>query len=143
MSKKLMVLAAGGALVAAALVAREAAVATPVHAQAAAPKVYEMRTYVVPEDKIDALHTRFRDHTLRMFQKHGITNVIYLKPQDPEKAKTTIVYLIAHPSREAAKQNWSAFGKDPEWQKIAADSGVGRVQIVSEFFDPTDYSPMK
>jgi hypothetical protein len=123
--------------------ARELTTGVTVHAQAPAAKVYEMRTYVVPEDKIDALHTRFRDHTLRMFQKHGMTNVIYLKPQDPEKAKTTIVYLIAHASREAAKQSWSAFGKDPEWQKIAADSGVGRVQVVSEFFDPTDYSPLK
>lgn len=113
-----------------------------VHAQAAG-KVYEMRTYVVPEDKITALHTRFRDHTLRMFQKHAITNVAYFRPQDPEKAKTTIVYLLAHPSRQAADQNWAAFGKDPEWQKIAADSGVGRVQIVREFLEPTDYSPMK
>jgi hypothetical protein len=106
-------------------------------------KVFELRTYTAPEGKLSDLHKRFRDHTTRIFQKHGMTNVIYLKPQDPEKAKTTIVYLIAHASREAAKQSWSAFGKDPEWQKIAADSGVGRVQVVSEFFDPTDYSPLK
>lgn len=112
------------------------------HAQAAT-KVYELRTYVVPEDRLEALHTRFRDHTLRIFQKHGMTNVVYLRPQDPEKAKTTLVYLIAHASREQAKMNWSAFGKDPEWQKVAKESGVGPVKVESVFFDPTDYSPMK
>lgn len=132
------------AAVAAAFVAGALARGADSVAQAqTAARVYEMRTYVVPEDKIEALHTRFRDHTLRMFQKHGIANVAYFRPQDPAKAKTTIIYLLSHPSRQAADQNWAAFGKDPEWQKIAADSGVGRVQITREFLDPTDYSPMK
>jgi hypothetical protein len=112
------------------------------HAQAA-HKVYELRTYVVPEDKLAALNTRFRDHTMRMFQKHGIANVAYFTPQDPAKSKNTLIYLISHPSRQAADQNWLAFGKDPEWQKIAADSGVPRPTITREFLDPTDYSPMK
>ena len=142
MTKAKVVVVAAAAF-AAGLAARGVLPATPVaHAQGAA-KVYEMRTYVVPEDKIEALHTRFRAHTLRMFQKHGIANVAYFRPQDPEKAKTTLIYLISHPSRQAADQNWAAFGKDPEWQKIAADSGVGRVQITREFLEPTDYSPMK
>ena len=52
-----------------------------------------------------------------MFQKHGMASVVYFRPQDPEKAKTTLIYLISHPNREAANQNWAAFGKDPEWQK--------------------------
>jgi hypothetical protein len=112
------------------------------HAQGAA-KVYELRTYTVPEDRLMALHARFRDHTQRMFQKHGISNVAYFSPQDPEKAKTTLIYLISHPSRAAADQNWAAFGKDPEWQKIAKESGVGPVKIAREFLDPTDYSPLK
>jgi hypothetical protein len=51
--------------------------------------------------------------------------------------------LIAHPSRQAADQNRAAFRKDREWQKAAADSGVGAVKVVSEFLEPTDYSPMK
>ena len=117
-------------------------VETVATAQAAA-RVYELRTYSVPEDRLEALHARFRNHTLRMFQKHGMNSVVYFRPQDPEKAKTTLVYLISHPSRQAADQNWAAFRKDPEWQKIAADSGVGTVKVVSEFLDPTDYSPMK
>ena len=118
-------------------------VAEPIaHAQAAA-RVYELRTYTVPEDRLEALHARFRNHTLRIFQKHGINNVAYFRPQDPEKAKTTMVYLLSYPGRQAADQSWAAFRKDPEWQKVAADSGVGAVKIVSEFLEPTDYSPMK
>ena len=138
---KILVVAA--AAFAAGLAARGLMPAEPLAYAQEPGKVYEMRTYVVPEDRISALHTRFRDHTLRMFQKHGIANVAYFRPQDPEKAKTTLIYLISHPSRQAADQNWAAFGKDPEWQKIAADSGVGRVQITREFLEPTDYSPMK
>jgi hypothetical protein len=112
------------------------------HAQTVS-RVYELRTYTVPEDRLEPLHARFRNHTMRIFQKHGISNVVYFKPQDSEKAKTTLVYLISHPSRQAADQNWAAFRKDPEWQKVAADSGVGAVKVASEFLDPTDYSPMK
>lgn len=114
---------------------------TVAHAQAG--RVFELRTYVVPEDKLGALNTRFRDHTMRLFQKHGITNIAYFTPQDAPQRATTLVYLIAHPSREAAKQNWSAFGADPEWQKVAAASGVPRPAIESLFLVPTDYSPLK
>jgi hypothetical protein len=106
-------------------------------------RVYELRTYTVPEDRLEALHARFRNHTMRVFQKHGMNNVVYFRPQDPDKAKTSLVYLISHANRQAADQNWAAFRKDPEWQKIAADSGVGPVKVASEFLEPTDYSPMK
>ena len=106
-------------------------------------KVYELRTYVVPEDKLAALNTRFRDHTMRIFQRHGIASVAYFTPQDPAKAKTTLVYLIAHPSQEAATRNWEQFRADAEWQKVAAASGVPRPTITSEFLVATDYSPMK
>jgi len=112
------------------------------HAQAAT-KVYELRTYVVPDDKFAALNTRFRDHTIRIFNKHGMTSVGYFIPQDEAKSKNTLVYLLQHPSREAAERNWKAFQSDSEWQKVAADSGVGRVMVTREFMNPTDYSAMK
>jgi hypothetical protein len=123
--------------------ARDVLLVTAVAQAPVANKVYELRTYVVPEDRLNLLHARFRNHTLRMFQKHNIGNVVYFSPQDPEKAKTTMMYLISHPSRQAADQNWKAFGSDPEWQAIAKESGVGPVKITREFLDPTDYSPLK
>ena len=110
------------------------------------PKVFELRTYTAPEGKLADLHQRFRNHTLRIFQKHGMTNVIYLAPTDAPLSQNTLVYLIAHPSREAAKQNWAEFQKDPEWQKVANESQVnGKIvaKVESVFLDATDYSPLK
>ena len=109
-------------------------------------KVYELRTYTAPEGKLGELHARFRDHTMRIFKKHDITSVAYFKPEDAPLSGNTLIYLISHPSREAAKKNWEAFGKDPEWQKVAQESQVnGKIvaKVESVFLDPTDYSPMK
>lgn len=109
-------------------------------------RVFELRTYTAPEGKLGELHARFRDHTLRIFAKHGMTSVVYLSPMDAPAAQNQLVYLLAHPSREAAKANWSAFQNDPEWKKVAADSQVnGRIveKVDSVFLTPTDYSPLK
>ena len=115
------------------------------HAQAA-KHVYELRTYTAPEGKLGELHARFRDHTIRIFNKHGMKSVIYLSPQDAPDSANTLIYVLEHPSREAAKKAWADFQADPEWVKVAADSQVnGRIvsKVVSVFADPTDYSPMK
>jgi hypothetical protein len=116
-----------------------------VEAQAGA-RVFELRTYTAPEGKLGELQTRFRNHTTRIFQKHGMTNIGYWVPQDAPLSQNTLIYVISHPSREAAKKNWAAFQADPEWQKVAADSQVnGRIVsgVVSVFMDATDFSPLK
>ena len=110
-------------------------------------RVYELRTYTCNEGKLEALKTRFRDHTIEIFKRHGIESVGYWIPQDPEKSKTTLVYIVVHPSREAAKANWAAFGADPEWKKVAAESEVnGKILAKppeSMFMDPADFSKLK
>jgi hypothetical protein len=111
-----------------------------------APRVFELRTYHCFDGKLDALKARFRDHTIEIFKRHGIESIVYWTPQDPELAKNTLVYLIVHPSREAAKANWAAFSADPEWKKVAADSEKdGKIvqKVDSLYLDPTDFSPMK
>ena len=115
-------------------------------AEAQAPRVFELRTYTAPDGKLADLHARFRNHTMRIFEKHGMTNVIYLKPTDAPLADNTLIYLISHKSREAAKASWSAFGKDPEWQKVSTESQVnGKIvaKVDSVFLEAADYSPMK
>ena len=112
------------------------------HAQAR-PRVYELRTYTAVEGKLDALHARFRDHILGFFQKHGMTNVVYFKPMDAPLSQNSMTYMIAFPSRDAAKKSWDSFRADQEWTKVAAASGVGQVKIDSVYFEPTDYSPLK
>src|SRR5882724_7318078 len=109
-------------------------------------RVFEIRTYTAAAGKLDALHARFRDHTLAMFKRHDMTSVGYFKPQDAPLKENTLIYVLAHPSREAAAKNWQAFHDDPEWQKVKATSeaqGALTTRIESVFADPTDYSPMK
>jgi hypothetical protein len=118
---------------------------TSAHAQTK-DRVFELRTYTAEDGKLEALHARFRDHTTKIFQKHGMTNVGYWSPADEPLAKNTLVYLLAFPSREAAKQSWAAFRNDPEWKKVQAESEAqGKLvkKVDSVFMNPTDYSPLK
>ncbi|MEO2198411.1 MAG: NIPSNAP family protein [bacterium] len=103
-------------------------------------KVFELRTYTTAEGKLPNLLARFRDHTMQIFERHGIENVAYWVPKD---TPNTLIYIISHDSSEAATENWQGFRSDPEWPGVAEASGVGRVQVVSVFMDATDFSPMK
>ena len=114
------------------------------HAQGG--KVFEMRTYTAPDGKLPNLQARFRDHTIRIFNKHNMKSVGYWVPQDAPARDNTLVYIISHDSREAAKKSWADFQADPEWKKVSAESQVeGPIvsKVVSVFMDATDYSPTK
>lgn len=109
-------------------------------------RVFELRTYTCNEGKLPDLLARFRNHTMKIFEKHGMTNIAYWVPQDAPASQNTLIYVIAHASREAARQNWKEFGADPEWQKVQKDSEAnGKIvsKVESVFMDPTDFSPVK
>ena len=109
-------------------------------------RVFEIRTYTTPEGKLGALNTRFRDHTRRIFDKHGMTSIGYWVPQDAPLHDNTLIYILAHPSRDAAKKNWAEFSADPEWKKVSEESQRdGRIvtKVDSVFVDATDYSGIK
>jgi hypothetical protein len=109
-----------------------------------ATTVYELRVYHANEGKLDDLLKRFREHTTKLFERHGMKNVAYWAPlDDPLKGKT-LIYILAHPSREAAASNWKAFGDDPEWVKVRDASEVnGKLveKVDSTFMALTDFSP--
>lgn len=112
------------------------------HAQTSGP-VYELRTYTAAPGKFDALNTRFRDHTIRIFAKHGVKNIVYWTPTEGPLVGNTLIYVIPHASREAAKKFWSDFMSDPEWIKArAASEANGRLttSVESVFLTTTDYS---
>ena len=135
-----------GAVVAAFAAGFVAPKTLPVVQAQAGTRVYELRTYTAPDGKLGNLHARFRDHTLRIFKKHGIENVMYFAPTDEPHSQNTLIYVIAHESREAASANWEAFRSDPEWQQVVVDSQVdGRIVagVESVFMTTTDYSPMQ
>ena len=86
--------------------------------------IYELRTYVTAPGKQAALNARFRDHTRRLFEKHGMKNIGYWTPFDRPESGTTLVYFLHHPSRQEADANWRAFGADPEWRGLREESEV-------------------
>ena len=86
------------------------------------------------------------DHAADLFEKHGMTNVIYLRPMDAPASQQQLVYLLAHADRDTAKASWAAFASDPEWQQVAKASQVNgplTTKVESVFFTPADYSPLK
>ena len=110
-------------------------------------RIVELRTYTASAGNIDNLHDRFRNHTLGLFKKHGITNIAYFKPTD-EKQKDVLIYLIAHNDKPAADASWKAFRADADWVKAKAASEVKgggslTTKVESVFMTSTDYSPIK
>ena len=111
-----------------------------------ADRAFELRTYTAHPGRLQELHARFADHTLDFFERHGMTNVGYFSPQDAPLAENTLVYLLAHDSREAAEASWAAFRADPDWQRVAEQTRRnGRLvqSIESVFLEGTDYSPLR
>jgi hypothetical protein len=110
-------------------------------------RCFEMRTYHAAPGKFEAMHARFRDHTGALFKKHGMELVGFWIPTDEDKgAGSTLIYILAHKSREEAKKSWAAFGNDPEWKKARAESeATGKLvdKAESVFLSATDYSPVK
>ena len=110
---------------------------------AADTRVFEMRTYYTVEGRLPALLARFRDHTTKLFEKHGIVNIGYWVPQEKPN---TLIYIVAHPSREAARKAWDAFRADPEWVKArTASEQSGKIveKLESVYMDPTDFSKLR
>ncbi|MET3711003.1 hypothetical protein ABIC65_001705 [Sphingomonas trueperi] len=113
-------------------------------AQAQQP-IYELRIYYPAPGKAEALNARFRNHTLKLFAKHGMRNVAYWNELPrPDAPEGRVVYILAYPNREAREADWKAFGADPEWQKVVAESEAnGKIvaKVESIFMTMADYSP--
>lgn len=110
-------------------------------------RCFEMRTYYAMPGKLEDLNKRFRDHTCKLFQKHGIELVGFWIPQDKDKgAGNTLIYILAHKSREAAGRSYASFGSDPEWKRVVSESEAnGKLveKLESVFMSATDYSAIK
>lgn len=109
-------------------------------------RVFELRTYTTMEGRLEALKARFRDHTTKLFERHGMTNIGYWVPADAPRSQNTLIYILAHKSREAAAKSWAAFRSDPEWKKAQSESEAsGKIveKVESVYLTPTDFSKMK
>ena len=110
--------------------------------------VYELRTYTTFDGRLPALNDRFKNHTMKLFEKHGMKNIVYCTPvdNDGKPVDNKLVYLLAHKSQAAAKSSFAAFVKDPEWvaaRDASEKDGKIVTKLESQFLVPTDYSPMK
>jgi hypothetical protein len=109
-------------------------------------RVFELRTYISKEGKLDNVVARFRDHTTKLFEKHGMQNIGYWVAADAPASQNTLIYIIAHKSREAAKASWDAFRLDPEWVKARTESEANGAivdKVTSVFMSATDFSKIK
>jgi NIPSNAP len=107
-------------------------------------RVLEIRTYVTPDKTgLDNLVTRMRSEA-KIFDRLGMKSVLYSTAAEAPQSDNTFVYILSHESREKAKENWSAFGKDAEWAELRKKSApTGQIKITSQFVTPTDFSPAK
>jgi hypothetical protein len=109
-------------------------------------RVFEIRTYYAKPGKMEALHARFRDHTNKLFIKHGMTPIGYWSPIDSKQAEEKMVYILAFPTKEAADKSWEAFKNDPDWKAAKAASekdGSLVARVESVYLKATDYSAIK
>ena len=109
-------------------------------------RFFELRTYYVAPGKMEALQSRFRDHTNKLFDKHGMTIIGFWTPDKPDEADTKLIYILAYPSKEAREKSWKAFREDPDWleAKKASEKDGPLVERVEEvYLNPTDFSPIK
>jgi len=108
--------------------------------------VYELRLYHVKEGKIDALKARFGNHTDSIFKRHNMKSIGYWSPEDAPSSQNLFVYILEHPSRQDAEENWAAFQADEEWQKVKAESEANGplVDHIDRYFmDPTSFSTLQ
>lgn len=114
-------------------------------------RVFELRTYTASPGKLDNLNARFRNHTTKLFEKHGMTNVGYWCPLEGQPgAGATLIYILAHKSVDAAKASFDAFRQDPDWlaaRKASEEQAGGPLTVTdgvkSVFMNASDYSPMR
>ena len=116
-------------------------------AKDASTRVYELRTYTTLPGRLPALNKRFSDHTVKLFDKHGLKSVMYWIPTDEARKDNTLIYVLVHESQGAADRNWKAFQSDTDWIKVREVSEVdGKILAKPPervFMRMTDYSPAR
>jgi hypothetical protein len=106
--------------------------------------VYELRVYHAAPGKLDELLSRFREHTIKLFDRHGMKSVAYWTPVDEPEKSNTLIYILHHPSREEAAANWKSFQDDSQWKSVREKSEAnGKLveKVDSTFLVLTDFSP--
>lgn len=122
---------------------------SPNNMKSVGDRVFELRTYKTTPNHLPNLMSRFRDHTVKLFENFGMTNIIYLTPTEKEQGSDDLlIYFLAHKTKEDGLASFKAFGANPEWQavkKASEDKAGGplTISVKSEYMVPADFSPLK
>lgn len=122
---------------------------SPNNMKSVGDRVFELRTYKTTPNHLPNLMSRFRDHTVKLFENFGMTNIIYLTPTEKEQgSEDLLIYFLAHKTKEDGLASFKAFGANPEWQavkKASEDKAGGplTISVKSEYMVPADFSPLK
>ena len=122
---------------------------SPNNMQSVGNRVFELRTYKTTPNHLPNLMSRFRDHTLKLFENYGMTNIIYLTPTDKEQGSDDLlIYFLAHKTKEDGLASFKAFGANPEWQAVkkASEENAGgplTISVKSEYLVPANFSSLK
>lgn len=108
-------------------------------------RVFELRVYHTVPGKVPALESRFRDTTSKLLAKHDLNVVGYWVPEDAPAWDNTLIFMVAHSSREEAKKNWDATRADPGFQEMIKSEQTDKLveKLDVTYMRPTDFSPMK
>ena len=105
-------------------------------------KVQELRVYDTLPGRLPALHDRFANHTMALFERHGIQNVAYWT--EDVGTNNRLVYMLGYDSLGDREKSWASFGADPDWKKAReeseADGSIVR-RSRHRIMRLTDYSP--
>jgi len=120
-------------------------IGAPLIRRADSNRVFELRVYHAVPGKLRALESRFRDTASKLLSKHDLKAVGYWIPEDAPASDNTFIYILAHPSREEAKENWDAMRSDPEFQEMAKSEQADKLveKVDATYMHPTDFSPTK
>lgn len=122
---------------------------SPNNLKTAGNRVFELRTYKTTPNHLPNLLSRFRDHTVKLFENYGMTNIIYFTPTEKEQgSEDLLIYFLAHKSKEDGLASFKSFGASPEWQvvKKASEENAGgplTIFVKSEYMVPANFSPLK
>ncbi|MCP9761839.1 NIPSNAP family protein [Lacihabitans soyangensis] len=114
--------------------------------QANPERLFEMRTYYCLPGRYPNIVARFRDHTRKLFEKHGMENVMYFETIEKDGGQATLLYFLAHKDADAAKKSWDGFRADPNWIKVrdaSEESGKIVEKVESVFMKPAGFSRIK
>ena len=107
--------------------------------------IHELRIYTAAPDRLGPLMARFRDHTLELFEKHGMTNIAYWRNSIGGRSDE-LWYVLGFEDLAQRGEAWAAFASDPEWQQVRAESeadGPLVHHIENRILAPTDFSPLQ